>query len=211
MTSEEDTKGLVVLVADKNIEFVIKGLATRNRSLRVRQFSLDVYVHPERDPGCLLKGDTFLRQFVGRHSHALVIFDREGCGREQLSREDLESHVETRLVTVGWTRDRSAALVLDPELEIWVWSGSTHVDNVLGWKGRTPSLKSWLQSNNWTAGNEIKPAQPRPALDEALRLAGKPRSSAIYLQLAQKVSLERCSDPSFLKLKSLFRQWFPAS
>jgi hypothetical protein len=39
----------------------------------------------------------------------------------------------------------------------------------------------------------------------------KPRSSAIYLELARSVSTDRCTDPAFLKLKRCLREWFPPS
>ncbi len=39
----------------------------------------------------------------------------------------------------------------------------------------------------------------------------KPRSSAIYLALAQAVSTERCSDPAFAKLRQCLREWFPSA
>jgi len=56
-----------------------------------------------------------------------------------------------------------------------------------------------------------KPSDPKEAMDAALRRAQKARSSSLYLQLAQKVSFERCDDPAFLKFKKTLSTWFPAS
>jgi len=39
-------KDLVVLVADKNIEFAVKGLLSRPRALGVRPITSDFFVHP---------------------------------------------------------------------------------------------------------------------------------------------------------------------
>jgi hypothetical protein len=44
----------------------------------------------------------------------------------------------------------------------------------------------------------------------SIRFIHKAMSASLYLHLAQKVSLEHCVDPSFLKLKNILHQWFPA-
>lgn len=36
----------------------------------------------------------------------------------------------------------------------------------------------------------------------------KPRSSAIYQQLAMRVSLVRCHDPALAKLRRILQDWF---
>lgn len=55
-------KDLVVLVADKNTEYTLKGLFTRNQSIGIRDISqsTDVFVHFQRDPGCYNQGIDFL-------------------------------------------------------------------------------------------------------------------------------------------------------
>ena len=204
-------KSLVVLVADKDIEFTIKGLLTRYQTLGVRQLTFsqdfDCFRHPEHDPGCLRASEGFLRQFLNIYEHALVLFDREGCGKQHLSREAIEQEMESRLSLSGWG-DRAAVVVLDPEVEIWVWSDSPQVDGVLGWEGRRPDLRTWLQQQNLLAPNQFKPERPKEAMRAALRQSGKPPSSALYFQLAEKVSLNRCADPAFLKLKNTLQLWF---
>ena len=200
-------KDLIILVADKNTEFAVKGLLSRYHALKIRQVVSDLYVHPERDPGCLLKCDSFLRPFINNYMHAFVIFDREGCGREQNSREDLEKEVEERLAHSGWG-NRAEVIILDPELEIWVWSDSPHVDSILGWRDKQPDLKTWLKLNGYFDAQRNKPYRPKEVLEEALRQATKARSSSLYLQLAKLVSLERCTDSAFLKFKAGLQYWF---
>jgi hypothetical protein len=152
-----------------------------------------------------------LRPFANSHQYALVLFDREGCGRGQLPREEIEREVEDRLSRNGWG-DRAAVVVLDPEVEIWVWSDSPHVDKILGWEGKQPGLRTWLQTQNFLASDQLKPERPKEAMQTALRKAGKSRSSALYFQLAEQISFNRCIDPAFIKLKSyiaaLVRQAF---
>jgi hypothetical protein len=210
MTSPIPEKDLVVLAADGQMEFAAKGLLSRGDSLGFRNLSVDIHVHPDKDPGCLLRGHDFLRPFCRQYRHAVVMLDREGCGREDSSREVLESELEKRLYSSGWG-DRAAAVVLDPELEAWVWSDSPQVDIVLGWADRTPRLVEWLRAEGYSQSGQPKPHRPKEAMERALRLARKGRSSAIFLQLAQRVSVNRCTDPSFLKFKAILQKWYSES
>jgi hypothetical protein len=207
MTKEKYQGDLVVLVADKNMEFSIKGVLERPEALGISQISVEIYTHIGRDPGCLNKGDGFLHSFVNKCRHALIMLDREGCGREKESREMLEEEIEERLSKSGWN-DRAAAIVIDPELEAWLWSDSPEVDSALGWKGKSPSLRTWLKKKEFFKGDSPKPSPPKNAAEEALKKVFKPRSASIYYQVAKSVSLKRCEDPAFLKLKEKLTQWF---
>lgn len=192
------------------MQFAVPGLLTRHASLGIRAVTFDIYPHPERDPGCLLRGHELLRQFGGTHAHALVMFDREGCGRDDLARGELEQRVLVHLRQSGWD-DRAAAIVLDPELEIWVWTDSPQVEIVLGWAGRQPSLRSWMQDSGFTTRTSGKPNRPKEALLRALRQARKPRSSSLYLELAENVSLENCVHPAFGRFREILQGWFPSA
>lgn len=206
--SIQNRRELIVLTADKNTEFTMRGILSRFQSLRIRHIEADIYVHPERDPGCFLESHVFLRPFSERYEYALVIFDRHGCGQEDNTREELERLVEERLHSCGWVQTRCMAVVLDPELEVLVWSDSPQVDRVLGWEGREPKLRQWLHDNGFWDEGLVKPRQPKEALEAALKSVRKPRSSALYLQLAQSVGFERCNDPAFNKLRHGLSGWF---
>lgn len=207
MTDYPQVKDLIVLAADGQIEFAVKGLLTRNQAFGFHEISYDIFVHPHRDPGCLLRCHDFLRPFCHQYAHAFVMFDREGCGKEEFPRELLENEVEKRLSESGWN-NRATVIVLDPELEIWVWSDSPEVAQILGWSGKSPPLSLWLQQTGYLGGHQQKPKSPKEAMEEALRIANKRRSSSIYLELAKRVGVDRCVDPAFMKFKSFMRQWF---
>ena len=53
--------------------------------------------------------------------YALVVLDRVGCGAAA-PRKEIQHAVEHDLSANGW-RDRSKAIVIDPELETWIWNG----------------------------------------------------------------------------------------
>ncbi len=206
-TTAGERKDLIVLTADKNMEFAVKGTLSRHKSLNIREVTVDFRVHPENDPGCLLRSHEFLKPFINQYEHAFVLLDREGSGQDHKSRELLEAEIENRLFESGWN-DRAAAIVIDPELEIWVWSVSPHLESILGWHGKVPNLRDWLQHKQFLTDSQVKPTQPKEALEQALRTVKKARSSSIYQQIAQKVSLERCADGSFIKFRSLLQTWF---
>ena len=63
--------------------------------------------------------------------------------------------MEERLAANGWN-DRAKAIVVDPELESWVWADSRVVEDVLGWPGHAEDLRSWLCSNEFLRVGESK-------------------------------------------------------
>jgi hypothetical protein len=141
------------------------------------------------------------------YEHALVVLDHEGCGQEGRTREELEGLIEGELSKAGWG-GRAAAIVIVPEIEEWCWSESPHVDEVLGWKNRSPNLRVWLQQKGLLAPGAAKACPPKRAVEAALREARRARSSSIFEALARSVSVERCTDPSFSKLRDVLRLWF---
>ena len=202
-------KDLVVLAADKNIDYGVQGLLSRPAALGIRPVQFDSFVHPRRDPGCVHEAHDFLRSLLGEYQHALVMFDRLGSGREDLAGHELSDEVEARVTAHGWGQ-RAAVIVLDPEIEVWVFANSPHVERCLGWTGRRPALRRWLETQGLWHPGQVKPFNPKEALVKALQKSKKPRSSAIYRCLGQRVSLRDCSDAAFLRFRQTLTRWFPA-
>ena len=157
-----------------------------------------------------MRSHNLLMSQAARFRHALVMLDRDGCGKEQASREELEAEIEQRLSQSGWG-DRAAAVVLDPELEIWVWSDSPHVAEILGWTRGQSDLLEWLAEKGFPADQAGKPRTPKEAMEKVLRSVRKSRSSSLFSQLAEKVSVNRCTDAAFIKFKTTLHAWFGAS
>jgi hypothetical protein len=196
-------KDLVVLVADNNMRATIQAILKRPEVLGIRTLSVDVFVHVHRDPGVLSGAHEFLAPLTAHYKYALVMFDRKGCGREEIG-GDLSQEVQSRLDSRGWVQ-RSAVIIIDPELEVWVWSDSPHVPEALGLS--SDNLESLLRGKYRIEG-QVKPAHPKEAMEEALWISRTPRSSSVYSRLAQRVSLERCKDQAFLRLKACLQEWF---
>ena len=200
-------KDLVVLAADKDMEHALKGLFTRPEALDIRSIEADILVHPQHDAACARRGVAFLSNLSGRYRYGLLMFDHEGSGREQDRIEDLQASLNEDFARSAWG-DRARAIVLSPELEAWIWSDSPHVEGIAGWRGRQPPLRRWLTEQGWLRENEAKPERPKEAFQAALREARRPRSASLYQQIAERVSLRRCMDKSFLEFRDVLRNWF---
>jgi hypothetical protein len=200
-------KDIIILVADIGMEAAVRGILSRPHSLGIGNVEADIYRHPQKDPGCRTDGVSFLDPFSNQYEHALLIFDFTGCGDESTPAYEQEESLK-KSMDGTWGEGGAEVVIIEPELDVWVWSDSPHVDNVIGWRGRHPALRPWLQEKGFLAPGSAKPEQPKEALGAALRLVKKPRSSSIYFELAQRVSLERCDDQAFLRLKAILKRWF---
>ncbi|MCE2453042.1 MAG: hypothetical protein J4F48_09455 [Nitrospinae bacterium] len=201
-------KDLVIIVADKNLEHALEGLLSRPEALGIREIEHDIYRHPQHDPGCAVHGVEFISKFSRQYHHGLLMFDHEGSGKETTTTpEALQESLNESLAISAWG-EQARAIVLAPELEVWIWSDSPHVDRVAGWQGRDPGLRRWLVEQGYLQEDEVKPMRPKEAFEAALREARKPRSASLYLQIAEKVSLSRCTDSAFLEFKDILGNWF---
>jgi hypothetical protein len=208
MSSAGFSRDLVILAADQDARFALQGILRRHQSLRIRALQPEIYVHQQHDPGVFHHAHDFLRAFSRIFHYALVILDHEGSGQEDRDRKIIQNEIQENLERNGW-KDRSRALVLDPELEIWVWSDSPIVASALGWGSDMAGMVRWLQEKHFLNKNKPKPSRPKEAYLAVLKKADKAPSSSIFEELASQVGLDRCEDAAFLELKEILQQWFP--
>lgn len=208
MTSRE--YDLAILVADKDMEFTFRGLFSRPQSLGIRAIKHQVIPHPEHDGGCRTTGVDLLRRYARTADYGLLIFDWEGSGAKQKTPEDLEQDLEQALAANGW-KNRNAVIVIQPELEAWVWANSNKVDQILGWPASLPGagdMQDWIQEQGWIESRGGKPTRPRETYRAVLKHIKKPVSASIFQKLAEKVSFRHCQDRAFLRLQSVLQNWF---
>jgi hypothetical protein len=203
-------KDLILLAADPSMKLMLQAVLDRPESLGIQPLSKSgrlVIDHPLRDPGVFKAGHEFLRSQSNQYRHAIMICDRHGSGQEHLSSTAMEDEMQTRLDRSAW-RGRSAAIVIDPELEIWAFSRSPHVASALGWDS-IEKMHRWLHEEGYLFDANGKPDRPKEAMEQARRFNHIPRSSSIFVEIARKVSIQACRDRAFKKLRSTLQTWFP--
>jgi len=199
-------KDLIVLVADIQQEKTIATLLeARAASLHIRQPNYDIFRHAEHDPGVFNHAGDFLRVFLHQFRYALVILDAAWTGSPTTATE-MAHKVQADLDQSGW-QNRNAVIVIDPELEIWVWSDSPHVPRVLGTDWDT--IRALADERGCWDTDASKPRQPKELLEDVLQETNKRRSAALFEQLTRQVGLERCHDASFMQLRQVLQTWFP--
>ena len=202
-------KPLVILAADKNAQFAIQELMRRPADLGIRPIDFDCFGHPGHDSGVYKRAHEFLRAFL-KWDHALVVFDREGCGHDDKPPHVLETAVENLLAINGW-ENRSRAVVIDPELESWVWDGSCQVSKLLDWPEGASALRSWLTQREFVTEGSFKPVRPKEAFDAALFHRRIKHSSGLFRDLARSFKFDGCRDAAFQRFASTLQGWFPPS
>jgi len=199
-------KDLVLLVADKNAHFALKGALVRPEALGIAPIEFEFRVHPGRDGGVRKTGSDALAREHRRFKHALLVLDFEGCGSDLPNAEALETQLDLRLKAIWQSAAKS--VVIEPEVDVWIWGSDNAVEDVIEWRSGK-RLREWLRDEGYTFDENDKPTRPKEAIEAALKFAGTPRSSALYQRIAEKISLSRCADSAFLRLRNQLREWFP--
>ncbi len=121
----------------------------------------------------------------------------------------IKSNLSKQLQSVGWSPDDFLVIAIDPELEQWIWQDSVHVEAALKHQS-PPSLRRLLLDKGLWPLESPKPIDPKAVLEDIVRNNRVRRSSAIYGEIARKVSIKNCLDSEFLALCDGLRTWFPA-
>lgn len=199
-------KDIVLLVADKNAQFALKGALGRAEALGIRPIEFEFRVHPGHDGGARKSGPDILALERQRFSHAMLILDFEGCGTDLPDALALEAQLDKRL-QLQW-RTAGKAIVIEPELDVWVWGADNVVGAAIEWPANQ-NVREWLQEKGFSFAANGKPMRPKEALEAALRMPGRPRSSALYQHIAERISLRRCVDEAYIRLRTQLMAWFP--
>ncbi|MEN9887136.1 MAG: hypothetical protein RL758_1714 [Pseudomonadota bacterium] len=195
---------LVVLVADKNMQFALQGALARPQAVGIRPVTYEFRSHMGRDGGVRTSGAAVLAREAGRFRHALMLLDFEGCGQED-DPLGLESELDRQLHAV-WG-ERAKAIVISPEVDVWLWGADNALREALHWPQHGP-IRDWLQGKGFEFNADGKPLRPKEALDAMRPVHKQPRSSALYEKITGKISLQKCTDPAFIRLRTQLEVWF---
>jgi hypothetical protein len=200
-------KDLILLVADKSMERTLQGGLERPHSLGICPISYDFRQHPGRDGGTRTSGAQILALETRRFAHAMMVLDHEGSGAQQ-EPLGLEANLDSQLAT-SWG-ENAKAIVIAPELDVWMWGSDNKLAELLHWP-LSESIRDWLARQGFEFHPNGKPLRPKEALEAIFPVCRLPRSSAIYQKIAMNISLNRCEDPAFHRLRAQLQLWFPGS
>lgn len=199
-------KDLIALTADGQQEKTLETLlCERRQALRIREVRFDIFRHPRSDPGVYREAHNFLRPYRQAYAYALVLLDRQWSGSPG-NGDTLRVQIGQRLEQSGWSPDQYVVVVADPELEAWVWVESQVVAEELrlDWA----AIRTLGKERGFWPADAPKPIRPKELLEAILIRQRRPRSAAIFQAIARRVSLEHCTDPSFILMREKFQHWF---
>jgi hypothetical protein len=197
---------LVVLVADKNMQFALQGALDRPQAMGVRPFTFEFRTHMGRDGGVRTTGSDVLAREATRFSHALMLLDFEGCGQEQDSPLTIEAQLDAKLQRV-WNAN-AKAIVISPEVDAWLWGNDAVLRDALHWP-QNGTIRDWLKGKGFEFNADEKPIRPKEALDAMRPVHKQARSSAMYERVTKRISLQNCTDLAFIRLRTQLQAWFP--
>lgn len=196
---------LVVLVADKNMQFALQGVFGRPQAMSVRPFTYEVRVHMGRDGGVRTTGADVLAREATRFSHALMVLDFEGCGQELDDSLVVETQLDGKLHPV-WM-DRAKAIVIAPEVDVWLWGNDNVLRDTLHWP-QDGAIRDWLRGKGFEFNDDEKPVRPKEALKAMRSIHKQPMSSAVFEKVTKRISLQHCTDLAFIRLRTQLQTWF---
>lgn len=197
-------RDLVVLVPDRNTEHVVIGALSRPQALGIRPIDFSVNADPGRDGGVRRRGVQILNVGRSQFRHALMILDYEGSGATERA-YDLEATLDAAL-SHEWSTN-AKTIVVESEVDVWMWGAETYLKAVVRWRF-SDGIRDWLRSELFSFGPSGKPDRPKEAMDAVCRRAQVPRSSATYKALSKRISLRRCEDRAFRRLREQLVEWF---
>ena len=126
-------KDLFVLTADSDAQAIIGAILRRHRTLHIRPITFEIERHTGRDSGMVKDGPEIARVKVQKteYSRLVLAWDHDGSGWHSRPPEDAALRIQTRLNGVTWA-DRSATVVLVPELEEWIWHCRESLAELMG-------------------------------------------------------------------------------
>ncbi len=202
------------MVADKNIEAMILGfLLSPKFHLKIgcNSFQFDSkhdlrVAHGKNDPGIFTIAKELLQPYCKTHRHVIVILDAEWSGSPGSIK--IAQQVNNHCINAGWSENNCCVIVIDPELENWIWQNNIHVCHELGANNSYLLLQEELIDKEFWVAGQPKPNRPKEAVEYVLRKNKIPRSSALYKNIASQITSKTCTDAAFVNLKNTLIQWF---
>ena len=207
----------VFFTADSTMKQAILGFMSRNDrfahyNLGTAPFTFepneDLFSSATMDPGTYTTGEELLKPFRNTHRHAVLMLDADWDGSP--GADNIRNDLTDRILASGWSADAFKVIVIDPELEAWIWQRNQRVATALKFGSVAEMVKAVHDAKiDWPNGN-AKPSRPKEALEAVTtRKRGIGYSSALHRSITATVTLVGCQDAAFLELRHTLQVWFP--
>jgi hypothetical protein len=208
-------KDLFVLTADSDAQALLRSVLRRHEDLRIRQISFDVQRFTGRDSGIVKEGPEIARVLVNKrdYSRLILVWDHHGSGWHERKPEQAVDRIQQRLDGATFA-ERSAAIVIVPELEEWLWHCPRSIGRLLGF-----GMEELDPVTEHVAGRLGLPKQrccrekPKEIFEAILyRQRRRKPLPEDFERLGSLSNLEDwCNSKTFARLVEILRTWFPDS
>ena len=206
-------KDLFVFTADADAEGLIRSVLNRSRGLGIRPITFDVERHVGRDPGMVKDGPEIARMKVQKadYKQLILVWDHDGSGWHTMKPDNAVAKIQQRLNGITW-ESRSAAIVIVPELEEWIWHCRTslarHFELTPGGFDRVIEA---IASDRDLSIERFSTEFPKEFLGDLFykqrRCQPLPED---FANLAASANLQAwASSPTFRRFRTILREWFP--
>lgn len=208
----------VFLVADSTMSAVFASFLERDRrcdTLGTGPFrfdaELDLVTAQGNDPDVFHNAHKYLQGHLETHGHAVVALDFKFG--HHFTPAGLVATIEANLRRTGWAQGRFVVVLIQPELEAWIWQDHPRLDDVflerLPRAQRPPSLRVWLREAELWPDGLAKPPDPKLAAKRAIAAFRCGAQKQVYTKICRTVPVRRCQDAAFGDLRNALRRWFP--
>ncbi len=205
-------RDLVVLAADGTMVAVLRALFRRPLDQMFACRAIEVDPQAEilhdalyTDGGVHRYAHKLLAPYVDTHGHCLVVLDQQFGGERPAAQ--VRREIIGNLETFGW-RGRAEVVVIDPELEVWLWQDNPNVERAVRHRGPR-NLRAQLRDEGaWPEGSP-KPTDPKATLQRLIKQNKAGAVVVAYTLIAARVSTRQCRDAAFAHLRGALERWFP--
>jgi hypothetical protein len=171
----------------------------------------DIFRVPRHTDGGVWKhAGANLRPFRDKYRFAVIVIDADFDPHPGPA--VLLSDISTDMMTEGWERERFAVIVIQPELEAWLWAPNLNVARAFGHEDFGALRRQLEQEQLWDSGDP-KPKNLKHATARAAKLGKKQTGGPIFMSVFGAISMRACQscvEPGFVALRAALQNWFPA-
>lgn len=163
------------------------------------------------DSGVYKEGHLYLARMIDEYHKAIIILDAQFPGSP--GKGVIEAEITQRMIDTGWEPSRFVVIVLEPELEILMWQNDNSVlSELINFNAHEGGINAWLIENEFVDDGQVKPSDPKTALEAAIKLNRTGRNishSKVCKRIAVQANFDDCIDQPFQNLLSQLKSWFP--